>query len=565
VRPISESLKILIATAEDLIRRPQLPSAMPSAFCELAAEIPMAWRLLRPVAVRSPKMSVRRRIEWTDATWNPIRARNLKTGKVGWHCEHATTGCEFCYAEGFNKRLGTGLAFKPGHRKDIEIFLDEEMLTQPLRWKKPRMIFVCSMTDLFADFVTRRMLEVMFAVMALTPQHTYQVLTKRAARMQQYVGSLQSRWDTEAPARSAADRAAHMIANAISEWPLPNVWLGVSAERQEEAAERIPALLNTPAAIRFISAEPLLGPINLHSFFDFRKWINALDGIAASARKPPAGCSMASSTTDSQRCRHDAARDRPCAAAAALHRPGLRSRRAAGTAMGQDLAAAHRPALPARDRPRGANNILAIAPAFKWAKFAPVVVAPIAGNLFAIVDGQHRTTAAALRGFESVPCVIIAPDEADQADAFVAINANVTAMSPLQLHAARLAAGSKEAAALTEVCSEAGVTICRYPVPANKIKPGETLAVAMLQARSQIRPRRPGRSAVLHHPDPPRQSRPDPGPDRRGALHVLEAEPDWRADRNGAHLPDADLRLRRTVQRTRAPSRSRAARRWRRI
>ncbi|MBY9051415.1 phage Gp37/Gp68 family protein, partial [Pseudomonas fluorescens] len=99
-------------------------------------------------------MADRSAIEWTDASWNPIRARNLITGKVGWHCEHATTGCEFCYAEGFNKRLGTGLAFKPGHRKDIEIFLDEQMLTQPLRWKKPRKIFVCSMTDLFAEFVS---------------------------------------------------------------------------------------------------------------------------------------------------------------------------------------------------------------------------------------------------------------------------------------------------------------------------------------------------------------------------------------------------------------------------
>lgn len=130
---------------------------------------------------------------------------------------------------------------------------------------------------------------------------------------------------------------------------------------------------------------------------------------------------------------------------------------------------------------RGTENILAIAPAFKWAKFAPVVIAPIAGGLFAIVDGQHRTTAAALRGFESVPCVIIAVSDADQADAFVAINANVTAMSPLQLHAARLAAGNAAAALLTTVCAEAGVTICRYPVPANKMKPGETLAVAMLQ------------------------------------------------------------------------------------
>lgn len=131
---------------------------------------------------------------------------------------------------------------------------------------------------------------------------------------------------------------------------------------------------------------------------------------------------------------------------------------------------------------RGAENILDIAAKFKWAKFAPVVVAPIAGSLLAIVDGQHRSTAAALRGFDSVPCVIIAANEADQADAFVAINANVTAMSPLQLHAARLAAGSTAATELAEVCAEAGVTICRYPVPANKIKPGETLAVGMLQS-----------------------------------------------------------------------------------
>jgi protein gp37 len=193
-------------------------------------------------------MADRSAIEWTDATWNPIRARNLKTGKVGWHCEHATTGCEFCYAEGFNKRLGTGLPFKPGHRNDIELFLDEGMLTQPLRWKKPRTIFVCSMTDLFADFVPDAWIERMLAVMDVTPQHTYQVLTKRAARMRQVIG------DPELPARLLIEQGR---------WPLPNVWLGVSAERQQEADERIPLLLQTPAAIRFISAEPLLGSINL--------------------------------------------------------------------------------------------------------------------------------------------------------------------------------------------------------------------------------------------------------------------------------------------------------------
>ena len=98
-------------------------------------------------------------IEWTEASWTPVRARNRVTGKVGWHCEHATPGCENCYSESFNMRLGTGLPFKPGHRADIEIFLDGEMLLAPLRWKRPRRIFVCSMTDAFADFVRSEWLD----------------------------------------------------------------------------------------------------------------------------------------------------------------------------------------------------------------------------------------------------------------------------------------------------------------------------------------------------------------------------------------------------------------------
>ena len=125
-------------------------------------------------------MADKSKIEWTDATWNPIRARNKATGKVGWHCEHATTGCQFCYAENFNQRLGTGLPFKPGHRDDIKLFLDEQILKQPLRWKRPRKIFVGSMTDVFADFIPDAWLDRMFAVMALSPEHTFQVLTKRA-------------------------------------------------------------------------------------------------------------------------------------------------------------------------------------------------------------------------------------------------------------------------------------------------------------------------------------------------------------------------------------------------
>lgn len=228
-------------------------------------------------------MADRSKIEWTDASINPIRARNLKTGKVGWHCEHATTGCEFCYSEGFNKRLGTGLPFKPGHRKDVEIFLDEEMLTQPLRWKKPRRIFVCSMTDAFADFVTDEMLDKMFAVAALCPQHTLQFLTKRADRMKRYLSDPatpyriaracldlaiadKAKWTCDPwPVRSIGDDIDMPDDVTMERWPLPNVWLGVSAERQQEADERIPELLATPAAVRFVSLEPLLGHISLHA------------------------------------------------------------------------------------------------------------------------------------------------------------------------------------------------------------------------------------------------------------------------------------------------------------
>lgn len=195
-------------------------------------------------------------IEWTDASWTPIRAWNLTTVKIGWHCEHATTGCEFCYAEGMNKRLGTGLPFKPGHRKDIEIFLDEEMLLAPFGWKKPRKIFVCSMTDAFAEFVKDEWLDRMFAVMALCPQHTFQVLTKRAERMMEYCGGLRIGAWRKAIRAGYPKREPSLITD-----PLPNLWLGVSCERQREWDERTEYLRNTPCAVRFVSAEPLLGSI----------------------------------------------------------------------------------------------------------------------------------------------------------------------------------------------------------------------------------------------------------------------------------------------------------------
>lgn len=230
-------------------------------------------------------------IEWTDASWTPIRARyweiqNDGSGKerIGWHCEHASEGCRFCYAEGMNNRLGTGMEFKPGnlYRPEhegyqngaVKLFLDEEMLLAPLRWKKPRKVFVCSMTDLFADFVPDGWIDRIFHTMGacddLGARHTFQILTKRADRMRAYMASVRGYKAWNAPRL------------ATEAWPPRNVWLGISAERQQEADERIPHLLNTPAAVRFISAEPLLGPIS----FRWSKWddwkapeVDHLDGL----------------------------------------------------------------------------------------------------------------------------------------------------------------------------------------------------------------------------------------------------------------------------------------------
>jgi hypothetical protein len=129
----------------------------------------------------------------------------------------------------------------------------------------------------------------------------------------------------------------------------------------------------------------------------------------------------------------------------------------------------------------GRRNIVKIATNFDWSLFGIIVVANIGNNLFAIVDGQHRTTAAALRGIEEVPCIIIHADPAKQAEAFAAINGAVTAISPLAIFAAQVAAEDPEALKLVDVCSRAGVTICRYPVPSNKMAAGDTLAIQSLQ------------------------------------------------------------------------------------
>lgn len=128
----------------------------------------------------------------------------------------------------------------------------------------------------------------------------------------------------------------------------------------------------------------------------------------------------------------------------------------------------------------GVRNIAKIAGSFQWSCFTPVVVSPVAGGRFAIVDGQHRTTAAALCGIESVPCQVIMAGRDEQANAFKAINGTTTKVTRIALHAAAVVGGDDGARALQEVCAAAGVEILRYPVPTNLQKPGQTMAIGCL-------------------------------------------------------------------------------------
>jgi len=198
-------------------------------------------------------MGRKSKIEWTDATWNPIRG-----------CSRVSEGCRNCYAELMAARFsGPGQAYEglaemtpAGPRWTGKIVLVEKHLEDPLRWKKPRKIFVNSMSDLFHEDIPPSVIAKIFAVMAAAPEHTFQLLTKRPERMQDLLA-----WD-EFP-NIVRQESVAFTWDYDGDWPLPNVWLGVSCEDQRAADRRIPLLLKTPAEIRFVSAEPLLGKIDI--------------------------------------------------------------------------------------------------------------------------------------------------------------------------------------------------------------------------------------------------------------------------------------------------------------
>lgn len=191
-------------------------------------------------------MSDHTAIQWTDATWSPI---------VG--CSRVSAGCEHCYAERMAYRLGAmgveqyrGLTRQTDHgpRWTGETRLVESALGQPLKWRKPRMIFVCSMSDLFHESVPDEWIDRVFKIMLTAKHHTYQVLTKRPARMRQFLTERVSvPWGGFT---FGVDCGRH-------------IWIGTTCENQQAADERIPHLLATPAAVRFVSVEPMLGPVDL--------------------------------------------------------------------------------------------------------------------------------------------------------------------------------------------------------------------------------------------------------------------------------------------------------------
>lgn len=210
-------------------------------------------------------MGDRTRIEWTrgedgtpGATWNPV------TG-----CDKVSPGCDHCYAEAIAHRF----AGTPAYPQGFAVTLHPERLTRPLQWTRPRRIFVNSMSDLFHKAVPTDYIARVFAVMALAPQHTFLVLTKRHGRMRSL---LRDPWwvDTLLPEITHEMAAGREY---TTYYPVSNVWLGVSAEDQRWWDVRVPALLETPAAIRFVSAEPLLAPIRLQGVSQLTRpdWIIA--------------------------------------------------------------------------------------------------------------------------------------------------------------------------------------------------------------------------------------------------------------------------------------------------
>lgn len=225
-------------------------------------------------------------IEWTQETWSPV------TG-----CTKVSQGCKNCYAE---REVETRWNKNPRSiwygRKFTDVQCHPDQLDKPLRMRKGKRIFVCPRADLFHDAVPDEFIDKVFAVMALCGQHKFQVLTKRPARMMEYVNRLGKSAKIIDDAARSLGYTFEFKGQHLIDWPIPNIWLGVSVEDQAAADERIPLLLQTPAVVRWISVEPMLGAIDLFCLDDYilkPKWrnepgtYNSLEGKWAASINDP--------------------------------------------------------------------------------------------------------------------------------------------------------------------------------------------------------------------------------------------------------------------------------------
>jgi protein gp37 len=251
-------------------------------------------------------------ISWTDKTWNPL---------VG--CSKTSTGCKNCYAvqqayrnEAIGKTMENpgrlayyeGLTEKRGNRIEWTgtVNFVPEALEIPLKRKKPTKWFVNSMSDLFHESVSDEWIDKIFAVMALTSHHTYQVLTKRPDRMRAYLSNANGADNVLVRVLRCAREirsglplsASRGLASELG-WPYQNIWLGVSVENQQVADERIPILLDTPAAVRFLSCEPLLEKVDISAFLERVSWV-IVGGESGSNARP---CELAWIESIVEQCR----------------------------------------------------------------------------------------------------------------------------------------------------------------------------------------------------------------------------------------------------------------------
>lgn len=205
-------------------------------------------------------------IAWTEQTWNPIRG-----------CTRISSGCTRCYAEVVAARFSDpGMAYEglarrtsAGPRWTGKLKVVEEHLADPIRWRRPRMIFVNSMSDLFHQSLSIDVIARVYAVMILSPHHTFQVLTKRAARMREVLTDSSFYRRVLDAATGFRARWPGLTGIGISDptkFPPMNVWNGVSVENQPAADQRVPELVATPSSVRWLSIEPQIGPVDLSAF-----------------------------------------------------------------------------------------------------------------------------------------------------------------------------------------------------------------------------------------------------------------------------------------------------------